>query len=97
MQKNRRKLKSQNAKMLTIGFALYKLETRDANKKLDKNYFLYHASTAKSKTFINMREVATRFNLQKGTYAILPSTFNPHENGEFLLRVFTEKPTNCAG
>ncbi|RDD43006.1 Calpain-B [Trichoplax sp. H2] len=97
MQKNRRKLKSQNAKMLTIGFALYKLDQRDASKKLDKNYFLYHASTAKSKTFINMREVATRFNLPKGTYVIMPSTFNPHESGEFLLRVFTEKPATCSG
>lgn len=58
---------------------------------LDKNYFLSHAQKARSETFINLREVSTRFKLPPGEYLIVPSTFEPHKNGDFCVRVFSEK------
>lgn len=60
---------------------------------LDKNFFLTQAQTAKSETFINLREVCSRFKLPPGEYLIVPSTFEPHQNGDFCIRVFSEKQT----
>ncbi|XP_015226919.1 PREDICTED: calpain-2 catalytic subunit-like [Cyprinodon variegatus] len=60
---------------------------------LDKNFFLTHAQTARSETFINLREVTSRFKLPPGEYLIVPSTFEPHQNGDFCIRVFSEKQT----
>lgn len=61
---------------------------------LDKNFFLSHAQTARSETFINLREVSSRFKLPPGEYLIVPSTFEPHQNGDFCIRVFSEKQTD---
>uniref|UniRef100_A0A4W5QAJ3 Peptidase C2 calpain domain-containing protein n=1 Tax=Hucho hucho TaxID=62062 RepID=A0A4W5QAJ3_9TELE len=58
---------------------------------LDKNYFLTHAQKARSETFINLREVSTRFKLPPGEYLIVPSTFEADLNADFCLRVFSEK------
>uniref|UniRef100_A0A8C1DEV5 Calpain 2, (m/II) large subunit a n=1 Tax=Cyprinus carpio carpio TaxID=630221 RepID=A0A8C1DEV5_CYPCA len=85
IQKNRRKLRKSGEDMHTIGYAIYE------DVHLDKNYFLTHAQKARSETFINLREVSTRFKLPPGEYLIVPSTFEPHKNGDFCVRVFSEK------
>ena len=59
---------------------------------LDINFFRRNATVAKSDKFINMREVTGRHKLPPGDYCIVPSTFEPGEEGDFLLRVYTEKP-----
>lgn len=61
------------------------------NIHLNRNFFLRHSSAARSETFINLREVCSRFSLPPGEYLIVPSTFEPHKNGDFCVRVFTEK------
>ncbi|KAM9420696.1 calpain-3b isoform 3-T3 [Salvelinus alpinus] len=62
-----------------------------SQQHLQKDFFLYNASNAKCKSYINLREVSERFCLPPGEYVIIPSTFDPHEEGEFILRVFSEK------
>ncbi|KAK6489196.1 calpain-2 catalytic subunit-like [Huso huso] len=90
IQKNRRRYRKMGEDMHTIGFAIYEFHgQRDVH--LDKNFFLTHAQTAKSETFINLREVCSRFKLPPGEYLVVPSTFEPHKNGDFCLRVFSEK------
>ncbi|XP_060616917.2 calpain-3 isoform X1 [Anolis sagrei] len=93
MQKNRRKERRLGANLLTIGFAIYEVpkEMQGNNMHLQKDFFLYNASKVKCKMYINMREVAERFRLPPNEYVIIPSTFEPHQEGEFLLRVFSEK------
>ncbi|KAL1123741.1 hypothetical protein AAG570_001514 [Ranatra chinensis] len=95
MQKNRRQQRRMGAECLTIGFAIYKLEdVEKLPKPLDKSFFLRNLAIARSPTFINSREVSSRFKLPPGTYAIIPSTFDPNEEGEFILRVFSEHKNN---
>ncbi|KAM9420694.1 calpain-3b isoform 1-T1 [Salvelinus alpinus] len=93
MQKGRRKDRSKGAKLYTIGFSIYEVpkEMIGSQQHLQKDFFLYNASNAKCKSYINLREVSERFCLPPGEYVIIPSTFDPHEEGEFILRVFSEK------
>ncbi|XP_009642449.1 calpain-9 isoform X2 [Egretta garzetta] len=89
MQKDRRKLKKLGAKMLTIGYSIYESPGRDGH--LGKDFFRYHHSKARSKTYINLREVSNRFKLPPGDYILVPSTFEPHQEADFCLRIFSEK------
>nr|XP_003410941.1 LOW QUALITY PROTEIN: calpain-9 [Loxodonta africana] len=89
MQKDRRKLKRFGANVLTIGYAIYQSPGKDEH--LNKDFFKYHASQARSKTFINLREVSDRFQLPPGEYILIPSTFEPHQEADFCLRIFSEK------
>uniref|UniRef100_A0A8C7DNI6 Calpain 2, (m/II) large subunit b n=1 Tax=Oncorhynchus kisutch TaxID=8019 RepID=A0A8C7DNI6_ONCKI len=95
IQKNRRRLRKVGEDMHTIGFAIYEVRKFHGQREvhLDKNYFLTHAQKARSETFVNLREVSTRFKMPPGEYLIVPSTFEPHLNGDFCIRVFSEKQT----
>ncbi|XP_031330436.1 calpain-A-like isoform X3 [Photinus pyralis] len=95
LQKNRRSKKQRGVEFLSIGFAVFYLsDPSRVPKPLDLNYFKYNVSVARSPSFINLREVTCRFRLPPGTYCIVPSTYEPNEEGEFLLRVFSEKKNN---
>uniref|UniRef100_A0AAQ4NQ37 Calpain-3 n=1 Tax=Gasterosteus aculeatus aculeatus TaxID=481459 RepID=A0AAQ4NQ37_GASAC len=60
MQKGRRMQRHQGAKFLTIGFSIYEVLMCGQNQHLQKDFFLYTASKAKCKTYINLREVTER-------------------------------------
>ncbi|XP_077667955.1 calpain-9 isoform X2 [Eretmochelys imbricata] len=89
MQKNRRKLRKLGAEMLTIGYAIYESPSKDGH--LNKDFFRYNPSKARSKTYINLREVSDRVKLPPGDYVIVPTTFEPHQEADFCLRIFSEK------
>lgn len=94
MQTKRRKLKAEEGKpMLTIGFSIYKITDDDLKGgRADRDFFAYHASTARSPVFINSREVTGRYTLDPGSYLVIPTTFEPGHNGDFIVRIYSEKP-----
>ena len=87
MQKYRRELRSQGLDNLAIGFALY--EVRGCQRKLDTRYFANTKSCGRSAAFINLREVSGRFRVPPGEYVIVPSAYEPNEESEFMVRIFT--------
>uniref|UniRef100_A0A8C1R8H5 Calpain-1 catalytic subunit n=1 Tax=Cyprinus carpio TaxID=7962 RepID=A0A8C1R8H5_CYPCA len=91
MQKDRRKKRREGQDMETIGFAIYEFVGK-SSVHLKREFFLTNASSARSELFINLREVSSRFRLPAGEYIIVPSTFEPQKEADFVLRVFSEKP-----
>ncbi|TKS80584.1 Calpain-5 [Collichthys lucidus] len=51
-----------------------------------------HATQKKvgGSTYINSRSVFVRIDLPEGRYVIIPTTFDPGLEGDFLLRIFTD-------
>ncbi|XP_062244252.1 calpain-1 catalytic subunit-like [Platichthys flesus] len=94
MQKDRRRYRSHGQDMHTIGFAIYEIPDElqgHPSVHMKKEFFLRHSSCARSESFINLREVSNRLRLPPGEYLIVPSTFEPSKEADFVLRVFTEK------
>ncbi|XP_026869541.2 calpain-9 [Electrophorus electricus] len=88
MQKNRRRLRKEGLDLETIGFAIY--EAPNNEDHLEKEYFRFNPSKARSRTYINLREVCERFSLPPGSYLLVPTTFQPHREADFILRIFSE-------
>lgn len=85
-QSTRRDGKGEN---LAIGFDIYKVE----ENRQYRMHSLQHR--AASSIYINSRSVFLRTEQPEGRYVIIPTTFEPGHTGEFLLRVFTDVPSNC--
>ncbi|KAI7811089.1 calpain-9 [Triplophysa rosa] len=88
MQKNRRRLRKEGLDMETIGFAIY--EASNDEDQQGKDFFRYNGSKYRSRAYINMREVSERFRLPPGNYLLVPTTFQPHHEADFLIRLFSE-------
>ncbi|XP_078786968.1 calpain-5 isoform X3 [Oryzias latipes] len=89
-QKERRATpKEGKGENLAIGFDIHRVEL---NRK-------YRMHTAQQKVagsiYINSRCVFLRKEMKEGRYVIIPTTFDPGQQGEFLLRVFTDVPSDC--
>ncbi|XP_066301939.1 calpain-A-like [Branchiostoma lanceolatum] len=90
MQEHRRSQRHLGVRNLQIGIHVYKAN-KDPHERLNPKYFMYHRDVASSGSYINLREVFLRANLEPGDYVIVPSTFGAEEQGSFLIRIFTEK------
>ncbi|XP_066282221.1 calpain-9-like [Branchiostoma lanceolatum] len=69
----------------TIGFAVY--NPKGARLPLGPDFFSSHASVARSAEYGSLRQVARRVRLPAAEYIVVPSTYDPHEDGLFTLRV----------
>lgn len=78
---------------LSIGFAIYQFR-KPLRRPIDENEkFTWRELIRRdqSGTYMSLREVVKRFVLAPGHYVIIPSTFYPHKEGKFLLRIYTAK------
>ena len=49
----------------------------------------------KASSYTKSRSVLERLTLKKGRYLLIPSTFDPGFNGEYMLRVYCGKDADC--
>ncbi|NWH16552.1 CAN14 protein, partial [Grus americana] len=88
MQKHSSKHRNR-APHLFIGFSLYKYQ--ESSRKLPPAFFTRHQPVNKHQVFLDEREVTHDFHLEPGVYMIVPSTLEPQQESEFILRVFSRK------
>ncbi|XP_030249769.1 calpain-5a [Sparus aurata] len=89
-QKDRRAtLRGGRGENLAIGFDIHRVEFN--------RIYRMHVTQQKvaGSTYINSRSVFVRTDLPQGRYVIIPTTFDPGLEGEFLLRIFTDVPADC--
>ncbi len=84
-QKSLRYLGKEN---LTFGFTLMKVEENRIYRLNLEQEKVFTSS------FINTRSICMRKKLVAGRYCIVPSTYQPNTEGEFLLRIYTENHCN---
>ncbi|NXL94388.1 CAN14 protein, partial [Alectura lathami] len=96
MQKHSSKHRNR-APHLFIGFSLYKIledyskQGKVINRKLPPAFFTWHLPVNNHPVFNDEREVTHDFHLEPGAYVIVPSTLEPQQESEFILRVFSRK------
>uniref|UniRef100_A0A182X090 Calpain catalytic domain-containing protein n=1 Tax=Anopheles quadriannulatus TaxID=34691 RepID=A0A182X090_ANOQN len=90
MQKYRR---ADSLPSLTIGFTVYRVTVEDLRQKpVPREFFQHHDhAIVGGSIFINAREISCRLTLDAGLYLVIPSTFEPGEEGDYLLRIFTAR------
>lgn len=84
MQKDVRK---EGKPYLTIGFMIYQVDEKQT-ALLSRAQLMTRQPIGKS-SFTNSREVCNNFRLQPGNYIVIPSTFEPNEEGHFIVRMLT--------
>ncbi|XP_067841771.1 calpain-5a [Heptranchias perlo] len=74
---------------LSMGFEVYRVE-------LNRNYRMHTIQQkVAGSIYINSKTIFQREELPQGRYVIIPTTFEPGITGEFLLRIYTDVPSNC--
>lgn len=84
MQPDIRELKSQGKTNIVMGFFVCKVEAN----RIYRIHTLY--AKAGDSSFINSREVFVTLELDPGRYVLIPSSFEPGQVSDFLVRVYTD-------
>lgn len=90
MQKDRRKLKKSAKGNLVIGYYVFQLPDKNSGN-LGSSFFRDNQPSAKSPEFSDLREVSGVHKLPLGHYVVMPTTFEPNQEGDFILRLFSER------
>ncbi|KAL7748268.1 calcium-dependent cysteine-type endopeptidase-like protein [Sorochytrium milnesiophthora] len=76
-----------NRYTISIGFVVFKVE-------LNRQYRIHRPYEAVGTvTYVNARQVFSRFILPAGRYVLIPNTYLPGSENDFFLRVFTSEPS----
>jgi hypothetical protein len=89
MQNDKRQDAAIGETNLSIGFYLYSVETNRVLRLCE-----FPKTLAGKSTFANAREVVQRLELFQGHYFLIPATFLNHQEGEYLIRVYSETDVN---
>lgn len=89
-QRDIRERRRQGASFLTIGIMLFHVEQ-------NRVYRLHQLLEVKGVSeYTNSRSVFLRGkNLRRGRYVVIPSTYAPGEEGEFMVRLYSRSPLNA--
>ncbi|KAM8945344.1 calpain-14 [Pelodytes ibericus] len=92
LQKQNHKHRNQSPPLF-IGLSIFMvpLEFQGIRTRLPQSFFNTHRPVNNKCVFINEREVTQDFHLLPGSYVIVPSTAEPDQECEFILRVFSRK------
>lgn len=76
-------------KLHVVGFHVMQVEVNRA--------FRVHSiqRRACSSEYVRTRGVFLRWNLKRGRYVVVPTTYEPGCRGKFMLRILTEKPSDA--
>lgn len=98
MQESQRALRNfvkQEEDYLRVGFVIYKLENSTwIGQNLTSEYIHANKYFGTSLTYGTWRDVTRLFFAPAGVYTIIPCTFHSGVEGEFIVRVVTEKANN---
>uniref|UniRef100_UPI00398F662A calpain-14-like n=1 Tax=Pristiophorus japonicus TaxID=55135 RepID=UPI00398F662A len=64
------------------------------NGKLPEAFFKSQQPVKQNTKYTNTREVCETYQLEPGTYVLVPCTYNPNEQAEFILRIYFRKRDN---
>ncbi|XP_015204861.2 calpain-9-like isoform X1 [Lepisosteus oculatus] len=76
----------------SIGYVIFQVPPsyKEQRGKFPAAFFNSQSPIAKTKAFINSREVTECFQLKPGDYLIVPSTYKPDETANFILSIFSK-------
>ena len=77
--------------MFILGLSSYLVEA-ETEKRLSQKYFEENNDSSPRTSHINDREVMITVIIKPySSYVIIPSTFKPDQEGQFLLRIVSDK------